>query len=75
MNEARTTTTEKVRFFCQIAEEKKVSDIVVLFVGPLTPIADYFVIGTCENAIEKGFGTFGEEDRNSLIPLGHFGCR
>jgi ribosome-associated protein len=42
---------EKVAFFCRIADEKKVGDIVVLQVGGLTPIADYFVIGTCENPL------------------------
>lgn len=42
---------EKVEFFCRIADEKKVSDVVVLQVSGLTPIADYFVIGTCENPL------------------------
>ncbi len=45
------TAWEKVQFFCQIADEKKVSDLVVLDVSRLTPIADFFVIGTCENPL------------------------
>ncbi len=49
--EPKASGLERVRFFCQIAEEKKVTDIVVLYVGPATPITDYFVIGTCENTI------------------------
>jgi ribosome-associated protein len=40
-----------VAFFCRIADEKKVGDVVVLQVSGLTPIADYFVIGTCENPL------------------------
>ncbi|MGQ9461902.1 MAG: ribosome silencing factor [Candidatus Fervidibacter sp.] len=44
-------TWKLVEFFCQIAEEKKVSDLVVLDVSKLTPIADFFVIGTCENPL------------------------
>ncbi len=45
------TAWEKAEFFCRIADEKKVSDVVVLDVADLTPIAHYFVIGTCENAL------------------------
>lgn len=45
------TAWEKVEFFCRIADEKKVSDVVVLEVAELTPIARYFVIGTCENTL------------------------
>ena len=40
-----------MEFFCRIADEKKVSDVIVLEVSGLTPIADYFVIGTCENPL------------------------
>lgn len=43
------TAWEKAEFFCRIADEKKVQDVVVLNVAELTPIANYFVIGTCEN--------------------------
>lgn len=43
------TAFELAEYFCRIADEKKVSDIVVLDVSRLTPIADFFVIGTCEN--------------------------
>ncbi len=42
---------EKVQFFCRIADEKKVSDVVVLDVSRLTPIAHFFLIGTCENPL------------------------
>ncbi len=42
---------EKAEFFCRIADEKKVTDLVVLDVSRLTPIAHYFIIGTCENAL------------------------
>ncbi|GBC99130.1 Ribosomal silencing factor RsfS [bacterium HR17] len=45
------TARDKAEFFCRIADAKKVSDIVVLEVKGLTPIADYFVLGTCENAL------------------------
>ncbi|MCS7264498.1 MAG: ribosome silencing factor [Armatimonadetes bacterium] len=45
------TAFDLAEFFCQIADEKKVSEIVVLNVSPLTTIADFFVIGTCENQI------------------------
>jgi len=45
------TAFELANFFCRIANEKKVSDVVVLDVSRLTPIADFFVIGTCENQL------------------------
>ncbi len=45
------TPFELAEYFCRIADEKKVSDIVVLDVSRLTPIADFFVIGTCENQL------------------------
>lgn len=47
--EKNLTAWEKVEFFCRIADEKKVTEIVVLDVHKLTPIADYFILGTCEN--------------------------
>jgi ribosome-associated protein len=49
----RTTKTamELVEFFCRIADEKKVSDLVVLDVSQLTPITNFFIIGTCENSL------------------------
>lgn len=40
-----------MEFFCRVADEKKVSDLVVLDVSRLTPIADFFIIGTCENPL------------------------
>jgi ribosome-associated protein len=45
------TPWELVEFFCRIADGKKVNDLVVLEVSRLTPIADFFVIGTCENPL------------------------
>lgn len=45
------TAFELAEYFCQIADEKKVTEIVVLDVSRLTPIADFFVIGTCENPL------------------------
>jgi len=45
------TAWELVEFFCRIADEKKVSNLVVLDVSRLTPIANFFVIGTCENPL------------------------
>ncbi|MCS7192560.1 MAG: ribosome silencing factor [Armatimonadetes bacterium] len=45
------TTFELAEFFCRIADEKKVSEIVVLDVSRMTSIADFFIIGTCENQL------------------------
>ncbi len=45
------TAMELVEFFCRIADEKKVENLVVLDVSQLTPIADFFIIGTCENPL------------------------
>ncbi|MCX7642493.1 MAG: ribosome silencing factor [Armatimonadetes bacterium] len=45
------TVLDLVEFFCQIADEKKVEDLVVLDVSQLTPITNFFVIGTCENPL------------------------
>lgn len=45
------TALELAEFFCKIADEKKVGDLVVLDVSQLTPITDFFLIGTCENPL------------------------
>lgn len=45
------TVLELVEFFCRIADEKKVGNLVVLNVSQLTPITNFFIIGTCENPL------------------------
>lgn len=49
--ETMKTALELAEFFCRIADEKKVADLVVLDVSRLTPITNFFVIGTCENPL------------------------
>ncbi len=65
---ARLTPLEIARLIVDAAEDKKAADIVLLEVGDLTSMADYFVI--CSGGSERQLGAIGDGIVESLRDQG-----